>query len=96
MKEQEDILAQHEEDSKKTKEKALLKMKEAQELMERAQKMNKLIANKKQSIKEKKDNINKRILDSACQKAAKNLRSIIDDGHSTSKKDMNNNSNNLN
>ena len=34
-------------------------------------------------------------MDSACQKAAKNIRSIIDDGHSTSKKDMNNN-NNLN
>ena len=96
MKEQEDILAQHEEDSKKTKEKALLKMKEAQELMERAQKMDKLIANKKQSIEEKKDKIKKRILDSACQKAAKNLRSIIDDGPSTSKKDMNNNNDNVN
>ena len=70
-------------------------MKEAQELMERAQKMDKLIANKKQSIEEK-DKIKKRILDSACQKAAKNLRSIIDDGPSTSKKDMNNNNNNLN
>ena len=31
-------------------------------------------------------------MSSACQKAAKNLRSFIDDGPSTSKSDMNNNS----
>ena len=35
-------------------------MKEAQELMERAQKMDKLIANKKQSIEEKRDKLKKK------------------------------------
>ena len=46
-------------------------MKEAQELMERAQKMDKLIANKKQSIEEKKDKIKKRILDLHVKKLLK-------------------------
>ena len=43
-------MEQNEEDLKKTKDKALLKMKEAQELMEKAQKMVKLIADKKKDM----------------------------------------------
>ena len=70
-------------------------MKEAQTLMERAQKMDKLIAHKNR-LQKKRDKIKKIILNSACYKADKNIRSFIDDGPSTSKSDMNNNNNSLN
>jgi len=52
-------LEQNEEDLKKTKDKALLKMKEAQELMEKAQKMDKLIADKKRDMEKRLNKIKK-------------------------------------
>jgi len=67
---------------------ALLKMKEAQDLMERAQSMDKVITNKKKDIENKKNKIEKSIFKSTCQKAAKNLKNFLNKP-STSKNDDN-------
>ena len=65
-------------------------MKEAQELMEKAQKMDKLIADEKKDMEKRRNKIKKSILSKTCQKAAKNLQSFLD-GPSSSKGDTNNN-----
>ena len=51
---EENILKENQEELKLTQAKALLKMKEAQDLMEKAQKIDKIIANKKQDLEKKK------------------------------------------
>ena len=74
---EENILKENQEELKLTQAKALLKMKEAQDLMEKAQKIYKIIANKKQDLEKKKSKVEKSILKSTCQKAAKNLKDFL-------------------
>ena len=45
--------------------------------MEKAQKNNKIVANKKQDLDKKKSKVEKSILKSTCQKAAKNLKDFL-------------------
>ena len=45
--------------------------------MEKAQKNNKIVANKKQDLDKKKSKVENSILKSTCQKAAKNLKDFL-------------------
>jgi len=88
IEDEENILKENELELKLTQANALLKMKEAQDLMERAQSMDKVITNKKKDIENKKNKIEKSIFKSTCQKAAKNLKNFLNKP-STSKNDDN-------
>ena len=74
---EEKALKENEEDIEITQSKSLLKMKEAVDLIEKAQKISNIITKKKQDLKKKKDKVEESILKSTCQKAAKNIKDFI-------------------
>ena len=52
-------------------------MKEAEDLLEKAQKMDKIITKKKEDLQKKKNRVEKSILKAICQKAAKDLKDYL-------------------
>ena len=77
IEEEEKMLQENEEHLKLLQAQAMIKHKETKDLMEKQQKVNRIISDKRKSIEKKKSKLEKTIMKTTCQEAAKNLKKNI-------------------
>ena len=90
IEEEEKLLQENEDHLKLLQAQTILKHEETKDLMEKQQRLNKIISNKRKDIEKKKSKLEKNIMKSTCQEVTKNLKEYIS-RPSTSQSENNNN-----